>query len=97
MLRLLVDGRTLSGVEGTPAMRVIRDAGLPMAGECEGSLACATCHVVVDPAWADRLPPPSDDEEAMLDTVFNLTATSRLACQVRLGPVTDGLVLSLPA
>ena len=96
MPQLVVDGRTLSGAEGTHAMQLIRAAGLPMVGECEGSLACATCHVVVDPAWAARLPPPSEDEEAMLDTVFNLTATSRLGCQIRLGPDTDGLALSLP-
>lgn len=93
---LVVDGHTLSGAAGVHAMQVIRAAGLPLAGECEGSLACATCHVVVDPAWSERLPTPSDDEEAMLDTVFNLTATSRLGCQIRLGPDTDGLVLSLP-
>ena len=96
MPTLIVDGQRLSGTDGSHAMQLIRAAGLPMAGECEGSLACATCHVVVDPRWSDRLPPPSDDEEAMLDTVFNLTATSRLGCQIRLGPDTDGLVLSLP-
>jgi len=93
---LVIEGRRLDAPDGSDAMRVSRAAGYPLAGECEGSLACATCHVVVDPGWIDRLPPPSDDEEAMLDAVFNLTATSRLACQIRLGPDTDGIVLSLP-
>ncbi len=59
-------------------------------------MACATCHVVVDPDWAGRLPPPSDDEEAMLDTVFDLTPTSRLGCQIRLDPALDGLRVTLP-
>ena len=88
---------TLQGKEGDTVMQLARTAGVPSFGECNGSLACATCHVVVDPAWSDRLPPPVEDEEAMLDTVFDLTPTSRLSCQIRLTPALDGLRLSLPA
>ena len=77
-------------------MQLARAAGLPVLGECNGSLACATCHVVVDPVWADRLPPVSDDEEAMLDTVFDLRPTSRLSCQIPLSDALDGLRVSLP-
>jgi len=87
----------LTGVEGDPVMILARNAGLNIRGECEGSLACATCHMIVDPAWADRLTKPTDEEEAMLDTVFDLTATSRLTCQIRLSAELDGLRLSLPA
>lgn len=87
----------LRGGAGDDVMHLARAAGLPVAGECNGSLACATCHVVVDPAWADRLPPPSDDEEAMLDTVFDLQPTSRLGCQIRLTDALDGLRVALPA
>ena len=86
----------LHGAEGESLMQVARGAGLPVLGECNGSLACATCHVVVEPGWAARLPPPEDDEEAMLDTVFNLTPTSRLSCQIRLSPALDGILVSLP-
>jgi len=53
--------------------------------------------MVVDPAWTALLPAVSDDEEAMLDTVFNLAPTSRLSCQVRLSPELDGIHLSIPA
>ena len=77
-------------------MQLARAAGLPVLGECNGSLACATCHVIVDPAWADRLPPVSDDEEAILDSVFDLTPTSRLSCQIPLSDALDGLRVSLP-
>ncbi len=70
----------LPGAPGESLMHLARAAGLPVLGECNGSMACATCHVIVAPVWAERLPPPSDDEEAMLDTVFNLTPTSRLGC-----------------
>ena len=78
-------------------MQLARAADLPVAGECNGSMACATCHMVVDPAWAELLPEVSDDEEAMLDTVFNLSPTSRLSCQIRLSPELDGIRLSLRA
>ena len=87
----------LQGSEGANVMQLIRASGAQSFGECSGSLACATCHVVVDPAWSDRLAPPVEDEEAMLDTVFDLTPTSRLSCQIRLSPALDGLRVSLPA
>ncbi len=86
----------LQGTVGESVMQLARAAGLPVLGDCNGSMACATCHVVVDPDWAGRLPPPSDDEEAMLDTVFDLTPTSRLGCQIRLDPALDGLRVTLP-
>jgi 2Fe-2S ferredoxin len=87
----------LSAKPGDSVMQVARAADLPVLGECNGSMACATCHMIVDPDWAQRLEPVSDDEEAMLDTVFNLSPTSRLSCQIRLCPELDGLRLSLPA
>jgi 2Fe-2S ferredoxin len=87
----------LTGRPGETLMQLARAAGLPVLGECNGSLACATCHVIVDPAWAGLLPPVSDDEEAMLDSVFDLTPTSRLSCQIPLTDALDGLRASLPA
>lgn len=87
----------LQGAAGDSLMQLARAAGLPSFGECNGSLACATCHVVVDPDWAARLDPVSDDEEAMLDTVFDLAPTSRLSCQIRLSDALDGVRVSLPA
>ncbi len=87
----------LPGRDGDRVMILARAAGLPVKGECEGSVACATCHMIVDPAWAARLDPPTEEEETMLDTVFDLTPTSRLSCQIRLSPALDGLRLSLPA
>jgi 2Fe-2S ferredoxin len=77
-------------------MQIARAAGLPVAGECNGSMACATCHVIVAPEWADRLTPPDDDEDATLDTLFNLAPTSRLGCQIRMTDALDGLTVRLP-
>ncbi len=87
----------ITGRDGDSIMQLARAADLPVAGECNGSLACATCHMIVDPDWADRLDPVGEDEEAMLDTVFSLKPTSRLSCQIRLSPALDGITLNLPA
>lgn len=101
MIRAIVsDGASehvLSGEEGARIMHLARAAGLPVKGECEASLACATCHMIVDPEWAQKLDPPSEAEEEMLDTVFDLEATSRLSCQILLRPDLDGIRLRLPA
>jgi 2Fe-2S ferredoxin len=68
-----------------------------LEGACEGSLACSTCHVVLDQEFYDRLPPASEDEEDMLDLAFGLTHTSRLGCQIILNPSLDGITVKLPA
>lgn len=68
-----------------------------IVGECGGAAICATCHVYVAPAWADRLPPPQADELAMLEcTASERRPTSRLACQIRLDADLQGLVVELP-
>jgi 2Fe-2S ferredoxin len=68
-----------------------------IAGECGGVLACATCHVYVDPAFAERLPPPSADERAMLETVAaERRSASRLSCQIEMTEALDGLVVRMP-
>ena len=89
--------RELEVASGLSLLEVARTHGLYVEGRCEGSLACSTCHVIVDPAWFGRLPVASEDEQDMLDTVAtSLTATSRLGCQIRIGNDVDGLVVRLP-
>lgn len=68
-----------------------------LEGACEGSLACSTCHVIVDPEWFELLATPTEDEEDMLDLAFGLTQTSRLGCQIIMRPEWDGLIVRLPA
>ncbi len=100
MTHAIVEGlggeTVLRGGPGDSVMQLARAAGLPMLGECNGSLACATCHVIVGDAWAALLPPVTEEEDAMLDTVFDLTPTSRLSCQIRLTDALDGLRVRLP-
>lgn len=68
-----------------------------LEGACEGSLACSTCHVVVEPEWYSKLSEASEDEEDMLDLAFGLTQTSRLGCQIIMSDELDGLVVRLPS
>lgn len=81
---------------GVSLLRVAHDNNIDLEGACGGSLACATCHLVVDPAWCDKLPEKKTGEEDMLDLAFNLTETSRLGCQIKVTDELDGLVVSLP-
>ena len=82
---------------GLSVLEIAHRNGIGIEGACEGSLACSTCHVVVDDGWFDKLSPASEDEEDMLDLAFGLTHTSRLGCQIRMTEALDGLVVRLPA
>ena len=83
--------------EGLSVLEIAHKNKVDLEGACEGSLACSTCHVVIDPEWYDRLPEASESEEDMLDLAFGLTATSRLGCQIIMNEELDGLVVSLPS
>jgi len=81
---------------GETLLDVARHEDIAIEGACGGSMACATCHVIVDPADFDRLPAASPEEEEMLDFAESLAATSRLGCQIELTAVLDGLVVTVP-
>jgi 2Fe-2S ferredoxin len=81
---------------GLSVLEIAHKNKIDIEGACEGSLACSTCHVVVDPEWYELLKEASEDEEDMLDLAFGLTATSRLGCQIIITEELDGLVVRLP-
>ncbi len=81
---------------GLSIMEIAHKFEVDIEGACEGSLACATCHVVVEPAWFAKLEDASEDEEDMLDLAFGLTETSRLGCQIIMSDELDGLEVELP-
>jgi 2Fe-2S ferredoxin len=85
----------LEALEGWRVMEVIRDWGLPIKAECGGACACATCHVWVGEAWADKLVPPTDEESEMLDGAFQVDERSRLCCQIIMTSELDGLEVEL--
>ena len=82
---------------GLSVLEIAHRNGVDIEGACEGSLACSTCHVILDQAWYDRLTEVSEDEEDMLDLAFGLTRTSRLGCQLVMTEELDGLTVALPA
>ncbi len=41
---------------GLSVLEVAHKHGVDIEGACEGSLACSTCHVIVDPSWYGKLP-----------------------------------------
>jgi len=82
---------------GLSVLEVAHRNDIDIEGACEGSLACSTCHVVVEPDWYDLLKEATEDEEDMLDLAFNLTNTSRLGCQIIITEELDGLTVRLPA
>jgi len=91
-------GHALVAPIGTSLMRAAVAAGIDgIKADCGGVMTCATCHVYVDPSWLARLPPPSGDEDAMLEmTAAPRSPTSRLSCQLQLTPALDVLVATLP-
>jgi 2Fe-2S ferredoxin len=85
----------LEAVEGWRVMEILRDYHVGIDGVCGGSCDCATCHVVVAPEWAERLPEPRDEEIDALDTLPLIEPTSRLSCQIIWSDDLDGLSLTL--
>ena len=84
------------GADGDRLLEVGQNVGMPLEGTCEGQMACSTCHVIVAGEWFGRLVPAVEDEEDMLDLAAGVTRTSRLSCQIRLGPGLDGLEVTIP-
>ncbi|QSE90802.1 2Fe-2S iron-sulfur cluster binding domain-containing protein [Rhodococcus pseudokoreensis] len=83
--------------EGDSLMEVLRDAEIDdELGTCGGCLSCASCHVWVDDADSDALPPSSEDEEDMLDSLDSRCPRSRLGCQVLLGGALQEITVSMP-
>ena len=87
---------TVDAPLGLSVLEIAHQNDIDLEGACEGSLACSTCHVVVDEAWFEVLPTATEDEEDMLDLAFGLTITSRLGCQIIITEELDGLTLKLP-
>lgn len=84
--------REIEAEAGLSVMEAIRDAGFDeMLALCGGCMSCATCHVHVDPAFADRFPAMSEDETDLLESSDHRDACSRLSCQLPFSDAVDGL------
>ncbi|MCB1532997.1 MAG: 2Fe-2S iron-sulfur cluster binding domain-containing protein [Alphaproteobacteria bacterium] len=97
------DGRqsVIEAPENWSIMQTAVENGIDeIEGACGGSMACATCHCYIDPAWAARVEAQdnekSGEEEDILDMAFDVRETSRLGCQIKLTEALDGLIIALP-
>jgi ferredoxin, 2Fe-2S len=101
MAKLVVVSRdgseqTVEAQAGVSVMEVIRDAGNDeLLALCGGCCSCATCHVYVEPSFADKLPSMSEDENDLLDSSDHRNETSRLSCQVVMTEDLDGLRVTI--
>ncbi len=89
--------REVDAPEGLSLLEVAHKNDIDLEGACEGSLACSTCHVIVDPKYFSGLDEASEEEEDMLDLAFGLTHTSRLGCQIKVTQELDGMTVTLPS
>ena len=91
------DIKVVEANEGDNILAIAHEYDIDLEGACEGSIACSTCHVILEDDVFDQLEEPGDDENDMLDLAFGLTDTSRLGCQVRVSRDLDGIVVQLPS
>lgn len=90
--------KTLQAEASQTLMDIMRSGGVDdILALCGGTCSCATCHVIVDPAFADRLEPMGADENDLLDSSDHRTPTSRLSCQVKYRDELDGLRVTIAA
>ena len=81
---------------GLTVMEAIRDNGFDeLLALCGGCCSCATCHVHVDPAFFDSLPPISEDEDDLLESSDHRVPASRLSCQIPFTDALDGLKVTI--
>ena len=96
---LSADGASELLVSAAPGRRLLEVAqahGQPLEGTCEGAMACSTCHVLISGGDTAKLPPPTDEEEDMLDFAVGASRTSRLACQIVLTADIASLDVRMP-
>ena len=89
------DSVVVEGMEGVSVMETLRELEHGVEALCGGMCSCATCHCYVDPAWQDRLPPRSDEEDELLSELEFTRGNSRLTCQVLFSEELDGLTLTI--
>lgn len=82
---------------GLSILEIAHNNDINLEGACEGSLACSTCHVIVEEKYFNNLEEASEDEEDMLDLAFGVTHTSRLGCQIIMSEELDGITLTVPS
>ena len=94
-----IKGNTKKKVEaevGKALLQVAEENQIELVGACGGSCACGSCHVYIDEETLKKIEPAKEDEEDVLDIVFDLKPNSRLACQVAITEAMDGAIITIP-
>ena len=91
------ENKTFDVENGLSVLEVAHQNNIDLEGACEGSLACSTCHVIVNDNDFNKLDEASEEEEDMLDLAFGVTSTSRLGCQIIMSDDLDGLIVRIPS
>ena len=89
--------KVVDAKNGLSLLEVAHSNGIDLEGACEGSLACSTCHLIVEKDFFKVLPDPSEEEEDMLDLAWGLTHTSRLGCQIIVNDSLEGMKVKVPS
>ena len=88
----VVDSQT-----GVSLMQAAIDNLVPgIDADCGVECSCATCHVMVNENWLEKVGPPGEMEESMLDLNPERQENSRLSCQVEVSEELDGLRVTMP-
>ena len=82
---------------GLSILEIAHKNNIDLEGACEGSLACSTCHIILEKNIFEKLPEPSEEEEDMLDLAWGLTHTSRLGCQIIIDDSLEGMRVKVPS
>ena len=76
-------------------LEVAKNNNIAIIGACDGACACGTCHVKIDKEHLSKIEKPKENEENVLDIVFNVEDNSRLACQVYVCKELDGATITI--
>lgn len=88
--------KAVEATSGLSVMEAIRDNGFDeLLALCGGCCSCATCHIHVDPAFQEKLPAMSEDEDDLLESSDHRNDQSRLSCQVTMSDDLDGLKVTI--
>lgn len=80
---------------GKTLLDIAKENDIPLMGACDGSCACGTCHIYIDEEHLQKIEKPLEEEENILDVVFNVQQNSRLACQVIVCKELDGAKITI--
>lgn len=87
---------TINARIGQSLLDAARENDIDLMGNCDGAMACGSCHVIIDDEWLSKIEKPCEQEEDVLDIVFGVTQNSRLGCQVFISDEIDGIVVQIP-